>query len=293
MKSFSKAVKEELSKINPQNCCAKAELLALLLFCGRLSAKEITFAAENEALASRLRLLFVSVFNLTLPENELSVTGKASVENILLSLRIISHENKAFIRRHADGFFLKRDCCRKGFVRGAFLAAGNVTDPEKSYHFEFSTHYLGLHRELYALLEGAGFPFKNTLRKSNHILYLKDSELIGDMLAFVGGYRQQMAFLNAKIEKELRNDLNRSLNCTTANMGKTISAAARQISAVEKIERFGALESLNGELREIADLRLKNPDLTITELGRLLSPPLTKSGINHRIRKLMKIAEEL
>ena len=179
------------------------------------------------------------------------------------------------------------------FLRRAFLRSGSVTNPEKSYHLEFVAHYPQLSKDWLNCIHELGFDCKYSERKGSHIVYLKESEQIADLLTFMGAPLASMDVTNVKIEKELRNDLNRAVNAESANLDKTISAAMRILADIKKIESAIGLDNLPPELCEVAKLRKKFKDISIAELGQRLTPPLTKSGTQNRLRKISSIAEGL
>lgn len=193
--------------------------------------------------------------------------------------------------RKIDQTLIRKECCRRSFMRGIFLSCGSVSDPQKNYNLELVTPTSVLCQQLKELLNKEGFPFKTVMRKSKCVLYLKNSEAISDFLMYMGAYQSQMELINIKIEKEIRNDFNRAANSETANLEKTINAAVAQIQAIETIQKTIGLENLPEELKEIALLRLKYKDLSLSELGARLKKPLSKSGVNHRLKKLMKLIE--
>ncbi len=184
---------------------------------------------------------------------------------------------------------VEEECCKRAFIKGAFLGGGTVINPQKNYNLEISTPYSELAKDMAELLESVGFSFKTIQRKSKEVLYLKNSEAISDFLSYIGAFRAQMELLNVKIEKEIRNEFNRAANSETANLEKTINASVQQIKAIEEIQRRIGLENLPDDLREVAKLRLSNKDASLSELGAMMNPPLTKSGINHRLKKLMQL----
>ena len=188
---------------------------------------------------------------------------------------------------HIEEALVSKDCCRRAFLKGAFLSGGTVIDPRKNYNLELITPCLSLHEELKHLLKEAGFAFKSVTRKNKYVLYLKNSEAISDFLSYMGAFQAQMELLNVKIEKEIRNDFNRAANGETANIEKAINAAISQIQAIVKLDETVGLDNIPEELREVALLRLKHKDLSLSELGKLMQPPLSKSGVNHRMKKLM------
>jgi DNA-binding protein WhiA len=191
------------------------------------------------------------------------------------------------------GFDETRDCCRRAYLRGLFLAAGTMTDPAKAYHLEFSLPDGADEEGLRRLLVSYGLHPGSVKRKNHTVLYLKDGEEIADLLNLCGAHQALMAFENARILRDMRNSLNRRVNCETANLEKTASASVKQLKDIEIIENSIGLSSLAAPLREAAEKRLENPELPMTELGKLFSPPVGKSGVSHRMQKIADIAEKL
>ena len=186
-----------------------------------------------------------------------------------------------------------RSCCRRAYIRGAFLAAGSVSNPEKSYHLEIVCQDERQALFLAELLESFEIEAKIILRKRYHVLYVKDGTKIVEMLNVMGAHIALMDFENKRILKEMRNSVNRKVNCETANIGKTVNAAQRQIEDIKQLMKTDAYRALPPALMEIADLRVMYPEATLKELGELSTPAIGKSGVNHRLRKLSKMAEEL
>lgn len=300
MQSFSRLTKEELYKTeNLKNCCDRAEHAGLLLFGGVLSQTVLRFVTENQDVLSAYAALSrklgleprIHQTNEGTTARYLAETeDSARVPQLLSELRLIDPAT-GVIRHRIDGALVERECCRRAFIKGAFLSGGTVIDPRKNYNLELVTPYLGLSQDMLELLTGAGFAFKSVMRKSKYVLYLKNSEAISDFLTYMGAFKAQMELLNIKIEKEIRNDFNRVANGETANIEKTINASVQQIRAIERIAETVGLDSLPEDLREIALLRLRHKDLSLSELGALMNPPLSKSGVNHRLRKIMQTAE--
>jgi DNA-binding protein WhiA len=187
--------------------------------------------------------------------------------------------------------YIKKGCCRRAYIRGAFLAGGSISDPEKSYHLEITTHSLSMAQEIDKLIKGYKLNSKIIRRKGNYVIYLKEGENIVDFLNIIGAHTALLELENVRILKEMRNNVNRIVNCETANLGKTVDASIRQIENIEYIRDVIGFGSLPENLREVAELRLKHNDANLKELGEMLSPPLGKSGVNHRLRKLDNIAE--
>ena len=194
---------------------------------------------------------------------------------------------------HVNFGLLEDDCCRTAFLRGAFLAGGSVTDPEKRYHMELATNHKQASREVSRLLEEMGFLPRSVQRGVNYLIYFKQSEHIEDLLTKIGAPAAAMDIMTAKVDKEIRNGANRAMNCDMANVNKTLDAAQEQVSAIERLRESRRWELLPEKLRQTAELRLAYPELSLTQLAERCDPPVTKSCINHRMRKLMEEANEL
>jgi len=185
-----------------------------------------------------------------------------------------------------------RQCCRKSFLRGAFLAGGSISDPEKTYHLELTSRTPAQAEELRQLIDSFGLHARIIVRKGSYVTYLKEGENIVDFLNIIGAHKALMELENVRIMKGMRNNINRIVNCETANLEKTVNASVRQVENIKYIEEHIGFDKLPANLREIAELRLEYSDANLTELGQLLTPPLGKSGVNHRLRKLDRIAED-
>lgn len=299
MKSFSQHTKEELCKTdNSRECCYTAEHLGLSLFGASITKKSIKFVTENVDVHSNYIKL---AEKMCLNQETDKATEKNSryiaenkdgvlIENLLYDLRLIDSET-GVIRYRIDEDIIKDECCRRALIKGAFLAGGTVIDPQKNYNLEIVTPYMGLSQDMQRELTKAGFEFKVINRKSKYVLYMKNSDSIADFLSYMGAYQAQMELINIKIEKEIRNDFNRAANSETANLFKTINASVEQVHAIEKIKKSIGLENLPEDLREVAVLRLENKEMSLAELGGMMNPPLTKSGVNHRLKKLIEMAK--
>ncbi len=297
MKSFSQLTKEELFKQeNQHRCCDRAELAGMLLFGAALSERAVRFVTENQdvlgSFANLCRTMGMEAKAAQSSENSARYVAEISDATAILQLLYDLHltdPSSGMIRYRIAKELTENDCCRRAFCKGAFLSGGTVIDPKKNYNMEFVTPYLGLGRDMQQLLYDIGFSFKMAGRQSKYVLYLKNSESISDFLSYIGAFKAQMELLNIKIEKEIRNDFNRTANSETANLEKTINASVRQVRAIEEIQKTIGLDQLPEDLREIARLRLAHKEMSLSELGALMNPPLTKSGVNHRLKKLMQL----
>jgi len=188
---------------------------------------------------------------------------------------------------------VERDCCRRAYIRGAFISGGSLSDPEKTYHMEFVNSSQSLITSLSRIIGGFGAHSRVIRRKSHYIAYLKEGEHIVDLLNVMGAHLSLMDLENLRIVKDMRNNVNRIVNCETANLSKVVLAAVKQINDIEYINRSKGLGYLNGQLLEVANLRLANTESSLAEIGMMLVPPVGKSGVNHRLRKISEIAESL
>lgn len=295
--SFSAQIKRELCKVSlNKKCCAQAEAYGVLLFCSGFRSSGIRIVTESEDFAARLPLLFKKAFQVEfdqIPENK---PGKRTFlitqpQKLRLIGETFGHDLDETVALHINFAVLEEEHCRTAFFRGAFLAGGSVTDPEKGYHLELGTSHFNVSREMPALLRESGFEPKSAQRKANYITYFKQSEAIEDFLTGIGAAVAAMEIMNAKVEKHLRGSVNRRVNCESANLDKTVDAAMGQIEAIRTLEERGLLEELPEKLKQTAILRRENPELTLTELAALCQPPITKSALNHRLRKLLALAQ--
>lgn len=295
--SFSAQIKRELCKASlNKKCCAQAEAYGVLLFCSGFRSSGIRIVTESEDFASRLPLLFKKAFQVEfdqIPENK---SGKRTFlitqpQKIRLIGETFGHDLDETVALHINFAVLEEEHCRTAFFRGAFLAGGSVTDPEKGYHLELTTSHFNVSREMPALLRESGFEPKSAQRKANYITYFKQSEAIEDFLTGIGAAVAAMEIMNAKVEKHLRGSVNRRVNCESANLDKTVDAAMGQIEAIRTLEERGLLDELPEKLKQTAILRRENPELTLSELAALCQPPITKSALNHRLRKLLALAQ--
>ena len=296
--SFSNQVKTELCcGAISRRCCARAEAYGALLFCRRFTREEIRVVTASPSFAKRLPELFRRAFRVEFDAVTASAAGKQTFSltnpaKLIAVREAFGYEPEASLAHHINFAMVEEDHCRSAFLRGAFLAGGSVSDPSKSYHLELCTTHFNVSREFAALLREAGFEPKQTTRKSNYITYFKPSETIADFLTALGAPVSAMELINTKLEKHLRGSVNRRVNCDSANLDKAVDAALEQVEAIERYARSRGLDSLPDKLRATAELRLDHPELTLAQLASLSDPPVTKSCLNHRLRKLMELAGE-
>ena len=295
--SFSYDTKNELCKLAVQrSCCARAEAYGILLYCNTFSATEVRIITENPHFAARLPRLFQKAFSLRfdrLPEPGVpgkmvfQITEREKLDRIINHLGYDPRQNLVL---HINFGLLEEECCRASFLRGAFFAGGSLTDPQKRYHLELSTSHLQASRELEVLLRECGYPPKSLARNGSFIIYFKQSDQIEDFLTWIGAPVAAMQIMSAKLEKDLRNSVNRRLNCDSANVDKAVEAAQEQLEAIRALQAAGRMEQLAPKLRQTAELRLRHPELSLSELAAAFDPPVTKSCLNHRLRKLLELA---
>lgn len=298
--SFSSNVKAELCKDSlSKKSCAVAEGYGVLLYCNTFSSTEIRIITESRDFAARLPRLFKKAFGVSFDQEpaaqdrgklQFAISSEDKIAKIFETLQM---DLKASLTLHVNFGMLEEEAECMAYLRGAFLAGGSVTDPAKRYHLEMTTSHYKVSRETCALLIECGFSPKELSRGGNNILYFKQSDYIEDFLTAIGAQVSAMGVMEAKVEKDLRNGVNRRVNCETANLTKVVDASMGQMAAIRALEEAGELDKLPGKLRETALLRRENPEATLQELAAMLNPPITKSAINHRMRKLLELARAL
>lgn len=311
--SFSSKVKDELSRLKGhEEHCLIAEMAAIITMCGNVETDRngglrIELHTENAAVARRFFLLIKETFSLQpelrttqhdyLKKNRfyvLSIEDSKDALRVLKTVGIINNLGQIAPEDSLEGSpVLLRTCCKRAFLRGAFLAAGSLTSPEKNYHFEMVCNLLSKAEQLKNILEYFDIEARIIQRKKYYVVYLKDGSMISEVLNVMEAHVSMMDFENTRIVKEVRNAVNRRVNCEAANIGKTVNAALKQIEDIEYISKTIGLSELPANLREMAGVRLDNPSASLKELGEMLSPPVGKSGVNHRLRKISQIADDL
>jgi len=296
--SFSSDVKAELCRGSLNHlCCARAESYGVLLYCNTFSAQEVRIITECEHFAQRLPRLFYKAYGLQfdrLPgEGEqkyiFQITDKEKLAHIIDTLGFDPRQSPVL---HINFGLLEEDCCRAAFLRGTFLAGGSMTDPEKRYHLEMETSHAQASRELQALLTDMDRQPKQVTRGGYQVTYFKNSDQIEDLLTVMGAPLAAMELMNTRAEKELRNGVNRRVNCEAANLDKAVDAAQEQLEAIRRLYELGRVEGLPDQLKETIILRETYPELTLSQLAEEFDPPVTKSCLNHRLRKLIALSKE-
>lgn len=296
--SFSSQVKNELVKIEYEStCCKKSLLYGMTLFSKSFSSREIVFQTENENIAMLYKRLLKEQCNIDTriivsPSGKsFSITISDSATAVKLQTYFGHDRNETGIRINFSNFVCPQ--CQKAFLAGVFLSCGTVSSPEKGYHLEFTVAYMNLSKSFVTLLQELELTPKTTTRKGYHIIYFKISEQIEDCLYLMGASAAMFDMMNIKIVKEIRNSANRKANCEAANIDKLVRAASPQIAAITKIQQKKGLDSLPESLRIMAELRLDNPEASLQELSQMFEPPLSRSGVNHRLARLTKIAADI
>lgn len=304
--SFSHDVKSEIGKIEIRSsCCLMARLLAVLCFSGVYGGKNsIKLSTENANVARFFCVCLKSFFTVIHvshsknfnSSNLYTITCNLLDEEVNFVNKNFLIKGNHFVPRVGSSFssdMLQKKCCYKTFMRTAFMSTGSISSPRKTYHLEFSVKNHEVKEILKQLLHDFSFCAKEVKRRNSFVLYFKDSELIADILTFMGAHTMLLDFLDTKIIKELRNNTNRLVNCETANIQKVANAAVLQIQSIKMIKSSGSFEKLGRPLQELAELRLTNPEDSLAELGSKCSPPITKSGVKRRMDKIIKIASDL
>ena len=310
--SFSGMVKKELSEhIDKARHCRLAELSAVIGTCGYLKREPdgsdvLMIRTENEAILRKCFTLLKKTFNIEAVISDekpsssrrgkvylAGVPGAEASAGILEAVKVLPDGPSGQLRTARNSLITQRDCCRRAFIRGAFLVSGSISDPEKGYHFEIVFPDEKRAEHVQELVRSFGIDARIVARKKSYVLYVKEGSQIVDLLGLMGADTALFDLENIRILKEMRNSVNRKVNCEAANINKTVSAAVKQIDDIRLIENLKGLDSLSEGLSQVARLRLQYPDATLKELGFMLDPQVGKSGVNHRLRRLGELADEL
>ena len=298
--SFSASAKAEICRNIPnRQCCALAQCFGILLFCNSFHAQNIRIITESREFANILPKLFKKAFSMDFdvqPDPE--AAGKLNFQitdpdKIADIMEWYGFDAQDTLSMHINLAVIEEECCKISFLRGAFLAGGSVTDPSKGYHMELNTTHQSVAREGFSLIqEVLGFAPKSAARGGGQVLYLKQSDMICDALTYFGAPVAAMGIMEAKLEKELNNKVNRRCNCDDANISKVVEAAQEQLNAIQAIKNRGNFDKLPLKLQQAANAREKNPEASLTELAALMDPAITKPAMNHRLKKLVQLAQE-
>lgn len=306
--AFSARVKDELAHLPAgQECCQRMELAALLRACGRVAIGgggrlAVTLVTDHSPVARRIFRLIKAGFGL---QTEVLVTRRPRLrKNLSYLVRIPPQpgvapmlqvaglmDDESTLHEWGELDDLSNEHCRRAYLRGTFMGSGWVSPPERQHHLEMTTTSTEAADQLGQMLFHEGVPVRMAYRKESLVLYLKDADHISRFLGLVGAHQSLLHYEDVRLVKEMKNRVNRQVNAETANLSKTVEASARQVEALERLRASGGLEPLSPPLRELALLRINHPDASLKELGEMCNPPVGKSGINHRMRQLMKIAD--
>lgn len=298
--SFSAAAKAEVCRILPvKHCCALAECFGILLYCNSFTSDSIKIITESREFAYVLPKLFMKAFGMGFDSYpSLASPGKlvfqiTEPEKIDVIMDAFGFDSRETLALHVNLPVVEEECCKTAFLRGAFLAGGSVTDPAKGYHMELSTTHQSVAGESFLLIcEAMGFAPKSAKRGGGQVLYLKQSEQISDYLTYLGAPVAAMGIMEARLEKELNNKVNRRCNCDDANLSKVVDAAQEQISAIRILKERGILDKLAPKLQQAAKAREENPEASLSELAEMMEPAITKPAMNNRMKRLVQLAKE-
>lgn len=311
--SFALDVKKELTTVPvTKKCCQLAQIAGFLRFAGSMTLSDgkwgVRISTHNPAVARLFKTLIkeyfgtkgsLSIDNADVPVGgghtyELNITPEMNSEGILRESGMLGvKEGYNYMTDGISAEIIKKRCCKKAYLRGAFLACGTMTDPAKTYHLELPCDREYLAGDVRKLINSFGLKARITQRRGRYVVYLKDGEQISDFLGVIGAGTHLLRFEDVRVTKEVRGRVNRINNCESANLQKSVNAAQKQIADIKKIEKNRGLDSLPLKLRQAAALRLENPELPLSELAAIMDPPLAKSGLNHRFAKLAEIAESI
>lgn len=312
--SFSSETKNELARVEPEKKCDQlAEIAGFLRVSGslRLSGRgkfTIVIATDNPAIARHYKRLIREYFQI---DASLEVGGAEALKKGHTYMLTISPEDRSesilretgilLVREGnnfiSDGIYeelIRRKCCKRAYMRGMFMGTGTVSDPEKSYHLEFVCESRTLANDLKKMINSfVDLSVKVVQRRNRWVVYMKNSQYISDMLALMGAHAQMLAFENVRVQKSVFNQTTRIMNCDNANTDRTLDASEKQIRAILRLKNAGQLPMMTEKLRELAELRLNNPEASLTQLGEMMDPKLGKSGVNNRMKRILSMAEKV
>lgn len=297
--SFSTDVKNELAQTISSACCYKAEAFGMLIFGRAFGISEISLMTELKSIAERYCACIRDLTGVTptVKKSEagnykINIPDKGDRQRIL---DFFGYTGKELALRINLGNLeqTNNDCCSRAFLRGAFLVCGSITDPEKDYHIEFSIPKLKLCDDLMQIIDDMGLKAKKIIRNNSYVIYSKEAESIEDFIGTMGANNAFMQIMQTRAIKNIKNQINRRANFESANMSRSIEAGLKQVALIEEVLKKISLNDMTKDLAELCRLRLENPDTSLDELGKLIDPPLSRSAVSRRFKKLEKIAEEL
>ncbi|NLW23399.1 MAG: DNA-binding protein WhiA [Tissierellia bacterium] len=312
--SFSSTTKNELSRLPIESkCCAVAEMAAIVRMTGTIQITKgnkiaLKFSTENAAIARRIFSLLKILYNtdvgvmvrrnrqLKKKNSYIIVVDRTDItERILKDAGFLKEGDSSYynIDYRVPKALIENRCCKRAYIRGSFLGGGSISNPEKTYHLEFVTNNRDYGEDLSNIINSFGLNSKIVIRKENYVVYVKEGEQIVDILNIMGAHQALLKFEDIRVLKDMRNNINRLVNCETANLSKTINASMKQVENIEYIDRKIGIDSLPKNLQELARLRLEYREASLKELGAMLDPPVSKSGVNHRFRRIEGIAAKL
>lgn len=298
--SFSTDVKQEiLDDLPDKPCCRAAQAYGMLEFGHAFGVREISIQTEFDAVAEQYASLTASVCGVPAPTvgeiRRRTVLHTRSYADTATRERILDRfgHSAGDVSVRLNRANLDCDNCARALLRGAFLSCGTITDPNHNYHLEFVVPHYNLSRDLIALLGEVGFSAKVVTRNGSYVVYIKESERIEDCLTYLGASHGALEMMSVKVIKSIRNETNRRLNCDSANIDRTVAAAGEQLDAVRRIENTCGINALPDNLQPLARLRLENPDMSLRELGAAMEPPLSRSGVHHRMQRILEFAARL
>lgn len=294
--SFASDVKNEIAKTSINSkCCAVAEIYGILLVCTIFSHTHIKIVTENREIAKRITLLFKKAFNLNIQPIKNKNKNIFEIENPFEISKIfekLGYDHKYYINFNLNRNVIDNECCQSSFLKGVFLISGVVASPEKRCHLEISTTRNILSREIMAMMLDFYMKPKEIIRKNQHVIYFKDSVAVENFLMTISATNSAMKIMKAKVEKQLINQVNRRVNCETANLSKVVNASHNQCKIIKEAINLEGIDIFPEKLHITISIRLNNPELSLIEIGELHNPPLSKSAVNHKIRKILDISKK-
>lgn len=304
--SFSSDIKDELVKIeNMPDCCVHAMAYGMFLFGRSFTLSDISLMTDNKSVAEKYLYMAEKACNVTAKLNvsragkfTACFEGEENIKNVLSVFSCTGTERTHRIDRgnlsnDSADFDENANCCDAAFLRGVFLSCGTASDPNKSYHLEFVVPYKTLSLDLMKILNEYGIKAKHMVRRYVNVIYIKDSESIEELLAMMGAHISAMEIMSIKIYKDVRNLTNRRNNFETANLSRTVDASFDQLNAIRKLKESGAFSALSDDLKQVALLRIDNPDASLREIGDMCEPKMSRSAVNHRLKKLISISQNI